>query len=351
MNGPDSRPPLPAPLQRAAGAWLARRDRGLSPAEQADFDRWLAADPRHAQAIADLSRTFAAFDRIREIAPADVDDRAPDPDVFAPPRRARLLPWLPVATLAAAAALAFVWLRPAGLEFKEHPRDYTAQDTAERVTLADGSTIDLNRHTSLTVELSASARRVRLVRGEAHFQVAKDPTRPFVVDAAGVAAQALGTAFNVRLTARTVEVTVTEGRVKLAPPARDAAAPALVTPSLTPPVLAAGDHAVVPLTTESSAPVVAALDPLALEQRLAWQPRVLELHKTPLAEVVAQFNRRADSVAQPRLELREASLADLRIGGTVRLDQPDAFARLLERSFGLRAQRDGDTIVLDRAPN
>ncbi len=41
---------------------------------------------------------------------------------------------------------------------------------------------------------------------------------------------------------------------------------------------------------------------------------------------------------------------DLRIGGTVRLDQPDAFARLLERSFGVRAQREHDTIVLDRAP-
>ena len=77
---------------------------------------------------------------------------------------------------------------------------------------------------------------------------------------------------------------------------------------------------------------------------------MLELHKTPLADILAQFNQRAATTPQMRLELGEPSLGTLRVGGSVRLDQPEAFARLLERSFGLRARQDGDVIILHRDP-
>jgi len=343
MTRAHSSPDLPAPIMRAAGGWAARRDRGLSPDEQAAFAHWLAADPRHGQAIAQLSRTFVAFDRIRDLAPATLDDRAPDPDMFAPPRRRRHWRVGSVVTLAAA-ALAVLLLRPAPRVASGELQEFTAVHTAERVTLADGSTVNLNRGTTLTVALSASARQVHLTRGEAHFEVAKDATRPFVVAAAGVAARAVGTAFTVRLSADTVEVTVAEGRVQLAAPqTSDASFPV-------PALLTAGDHAVVTRRVPASAPVVAALDATALEQRLAWTPRLLELHKAPLADVVAQFNRHATTTAQMRLELRDPALGTLRVGGTVRLDQPEAFARLLERSFGLRARSDGGVITLQREP-
>lgn len=345
MNRAHFTPDLPASVLRAAGGWLARRDRGLARDEQADFARWLAADPRHGQAIAQLSRTFAAFDRIRDLAPAAIDDCAPDPDVFAPPQRPRHRRLAgSVVALAAAAALAVLLLRPAPRPAPGGFQEFTAVHTAERVTLADGSTVNLNRGTTLTVALSASVRHVHLTRGEAHFQVAKDPSRPFVVAAAGVAAQAVGTAFNVRLSAGTVEVTVTEGRVQLAaPPTANLSTPA-------PALLTAGDHAVVALNAPAVAPVVAALDASALEQRLAWTPRLLELHKTPLAEVVAQFNQRGATTAQARLELGDRSLGTLRVGGSVRLDQPEAFARLLERSLGLRARHEAGVITLHRDP-
>lgn len=345
MKRAHSASDLPATIRRAAGGWLARRDRGFSPAEQADFAHWLASDPRHGQAVAQLARTFAAFDRIRDLAPAAIEDRAPDPDVFAPPPRSRHGRLVgPFAVLAAAAALAVLLFRPAPRISTGGHQEFTAVHAAERVTLADGSTVNLNRGTTLTVALSASARHIHLTRGEAHFQVAKDPSRPFVVAAAGVAARAVGTAFNVRLAEGVVEVTVTEGRVHLAAtPAADAATPA-------PALLSAGDHAVVALNAPSAAPVVAALDAVALEQRLAWTPRLLELHKTPLADILAQFNQRAATTPQRRLELGEPSLGTLRVGGSVRLDQPEAFARLLERSFGLRARHDGDVILLHRDP-
>ena len=86
----------------------------------------------------------------------------------------------------------------------------------ERVVLDDGSVLELYGDTSAEVRLAPAERRVRLARGEAHVTVVRDATRPFVVEAGGVAARTVGTAFNVRLGAREVEVLVTEGKVSVA---------------------------------------------------------------------------------------------------------------------------------------
>ncbi|MBL9213332.1 MAG: DUF4880 domain-containing protein, partial [Opitutaceae bacterium] len=166
---PRANSDLPAPVLRAAGNWLARSDRGLSPEEQSAYARWLAEDPRHGQAIAQLSRTLAAFDRIRELAPAGIEDRAPDPDVFAPARRRLLRVTGSAVALAAAAALAVFLFRPSPPAAPGGVLEFTAAQAAERVTLADGSIINLNRGTTLTVALSATARQIQLTRGEAHF--------------------------------------------------------------------------------------------------------------------------------------------------------------------------------------
>src|SRR5204863_5888557 len=82
----------------------------------------------------------------------------------------------------------------------------------------DGSVVELNRGAVVSAHFTASERRMRLVSGEANFKVAKDPQRPFVVEARGVAVRAVGTAFNVRIDAVSVEVLVTEGVVNVAQP-------------------------------------------------------------------------------------------------------------------------------------
>jgi transmembrane sensor len=84
----------------------------------------------------------------------------------------------------------------------------------ERLALPDGSRVELKDGSEVVVQYSASERRVKLTGGEAHFTVWKDKTRPFIVNAAGVEVRAVGTAFNVRLEAKSVEVLVTEGRVE-----------------------------------------------------------------------------------------------------------------------------------------
>ena len=96
--------------------------------------------------------------------------------------------------------------------------------TPERLTLEDGSVVELNHGGKLEIDFSSETRRVRLVRGEANFTVAKNPERPFVVNAGGVDVRAVGTVFNVRLAREAVEVVVSEGRVKLERPPVDTVA-------------------------------------------------------------------------------------------------------------------------------
>ncbi len=332
------------PVAATAATWVMRHDRGLSPAEQDAFLHWLAADPRHAAEMTRQRAAWEAFDRLAGLQ-ASVPV-APDPDLLAPEknldaRRAwRRAAWMAV-PLAAAAALAFLFW-PTGPS-PSSPRAGIASELSatprvppiEERTLADGSTVRLNRGAVLTVEFSAGERRVRLERGEAAFEVAKDAARPFVVLSGGVAVRAVGTAFNVRLGAETVEVIVTEGRVAVAGGATSPAAPL--------PPLGAGESAVVPLSPAGGAPQIATLAADDLARRLAWQPRLLTFTDEPLPAILHEFNRRNPVT----LRLDDPALRELRLTARFRSDNVDGFLRLLASDFGVTtaAGRDGEILL------
>jgi transmembrane sensor len=209
----------------------------------------------------------------------------------------------------------------------------------ERLTLADGSIVELNHDSKLEPAFVSAERRVRLVRGEAHFTVAKNPARPFVVEAGAVAVRAVGTAFDVRRGDAAVEVLVTEGRVQLERPAPAAGAPA---PAPTP--LAAGERAIV--DQSGAAPAITAVSAGDIERALAWQGVMLKFSDLPLGEVVTEFNLRNPQ----QLLTADAETAQVLVGGTFRADNVEAFVRLLELSFGVTAERRADgTTVLHRA--
>ncbi|WP_415909953.1 FecR family protein [Oleiharenicola sp. Vm1] len=209
----------------------------------------------------------------------------------------------------------------------------------ERLALPDGSRVELKDGTQLVVQYSETERRVKLTGGEAHFSVWKDKARPFVVDAAGVEVRAVGTAFNVRLDPRDVQVIVTEGRVQVEQPA--AAVP------VAPAYVSVGQQAVVALA-QPVAPTISGVTNEDIARELAWQAPRLEFNETPLADAVAEFNR----LNRHQIELGDPALGALRIGGTFRPDNVEAFIRMLaaEPAFGLRAEPAGENrTVLRRA--
>ncbi len=318
---------------------MGRVDAGLSPAEQKEFDVWKAADPRHARAWREMTAASRALDGLRALRP--VSGSEPDPDLplgrVVPPRR----PWPMVAVLTAAAAIAVIVCFSVLARF----HDVTYSDYSETVVgaqrtlqLPDGSMVTLNTDSAVRVAFTDRDRRLYLERGEAHFSVAHDATRPFVVQTASVRVHAVGTAFNIRLQTSAVEVLVTEGKVGVL----NARSEQSLLPSTEPaPVLGAGHRAMVAADAQTPA-VVAVVSTLEMGQKLAWQEQRLEFDPTPLSEVVAEFNR----YGLRRLVIKDAATAGLRIGGSFRAGDTDTLVRLLEANFGVSAQLIGNEIHL-----
>ena len=319
----------------AASGWIVRISRGLTAEEQDEYSAWLAADPRHGVWLAKRRQAWSEFDVLTEWRPEHSSE--PNPDLLAAPRQRRRAPrWPFILALAAGVAVALVVLRPAPAEKKE-PVAVVASGYQSRA-LDDGSVVELNGGAQIEVRFTLEERRVRLVRGEAHFQVAKNPLRPFVVEAGGVAVRAVGTAFDVLLRGQDVEVLVTEGRVRVDPPAASVAASSA-------PDVSAGQRVVVALTG-GQAPVVTVVSDEEIARRLAWQPRLLDFSAAPLADVAAEFNRRN----RTQLVLADPALREMPIVASFRSDNLDGFVRMLELSAGVTAERTGDTVVLRRTP-
>lgn len=315
---------IPDAIAEVAALWLARRDRGLSAAEQDAYLQWLHADPRHSKAVAQHAAALGRMMQLQEWQPGH--DTEPNPHLFAPSRRPRLCLWS-FGLAAAAAVTVGLFLRtpPPVSAPAAAPKNYLHVN--ERLALPDGSRVELKDGSRLVVQYSDAERRVRLMGGEAHFSVWKDAARPFVVEASGIEVRAVGTAFNVRLGDQAVEILVTEGRVKVAQGSSDTVAPLLVS---------VRERAVVPLAV-AEAPAVASVTNEEIVSELAWQAPRLQFHETPLAEAVAEFNR----LNRHQIVIGDPELKDLRIGGTFRPDNVEAFVRLLGTTLGVRAEAVG----------
>lgn len=215
------------PQQAAAAAWLSRRDRGLSAAEQDAYFEWLAVDPDHARAIQHMERVWQFCDRLEEWRPEH--SSRPNPDLLAPtPRRLRFFAGVAVlSALAGALALSLILpVRNTGLESlplaaeissqsDQEPTTVLTGENSSREVLEDGSTIEMSNDAIIDIDFSASERRLYLIRGEVSFTVTHDESRPFVVEVSGATVQALGTVFSVVLDHFDVSVEVTEGSVEV----------------------------------------------------------------------------------------------------------------------------------------
>lgn len=334
--------PDDAACDDSAAAWLCEREAGFAPGRAEAFAAWCAEDPRHAAAVQRVERALALLDElpaVRGELEARVGALAPAP-VVAGPRRwfARPAAW--AAGLAAALLLvgAAWWNLPDPVSRGAVAHYAAVAMEPRRVTLDDGSVVDLNAGSRMTVAFSAAERRVTLEVGEAHFDVRRDRARPFVVAAGGVAVRAVGTAFNVRLVAETVDVLVVEGRVEVAAVASAPSAPAMAAPQL-----GAGERLQVARAKPEVVPPVEKVAPDSIRALLAWQEPLATFSDVPLREIVERFNRR-NAV---QIVFADPAIGERRIGGVIALDQVENFVRLLEQDGDLAADRSRPgTIVL-----
>jgi ferric-dicitrate binding protein FerR (iron transport regulator) len=206
------------PVAQAAAEWVVRRDRGLNAEEVRTLAEWLDADPRHSGEFARIANSWQRLDVIGAV--PGLVAMADAIEMRARTRRQRQRTWAAAAGVAVAASIVAtfgLWrsVRSSGPAEPKKGDYIVLASTARHMAMPDGSVAELNGDSRIVMDFSPTERRVKLVHGEAHFSVAKNPARPFIVSAGSVAVRAVGTAFDVRIAADSVEVLVTEGKVHL----------------------------------------------------------------------------------------------------------------------------------------
>nr|WP_315392577.1 FecR domain-containing protein [uncultured Duganella sp.] len=320
------------PVDVEAMRWHGRRDQGLAPSEQADFERWLAADPGHQRAYSALEHGLRALRRLPPEQTARLRGRRP-PAAAEPTadRRASRTRGRPTP---AAVAFCCVALLAVGFGWRVWTQRPTFDQTyaTERgqrldVTLPDGSAVTLDTDTRVEVSLYGDRRQVRLPRGQAMFSVARDAARPFSVLAGEARVTVLGTRFAVRCDncqggAAVVDVEVESGRVAVAGAGRAGVSTELRAGQAVR-VNAAGPGAIVAVGHGGIAP---------------WRSGLLRFASTPLADAVREFER----YAPVDLVIRDPAVARMAIGGSYRAADPAAFAQALPHILPVRLLRRAD---------
>ena len=315
------------PLIEEALRWLVvLKDRAASDADRAAFEDWLRADPRHQAAWIQAQSVWM---RVGKFGPAFANRpaaasgwrpaaavppaaptmwRAP-PKPARPPSRRRFL-YAAAAVAAVAAPAAVLLSRPDLLA--DHS---TAVGERRKVTLEDGSTVELAGSSSLSVDFSAEARRVVLHDGEAFFDVARG-TRPFVVQAADGSSQALGTSFDVKRQGSEVTVAVVEHAVA---------------------VSSAGSRVVVEQGQQIryGARRLGKVGEADLAQVEAWRRDRLIFHETPLGEVIADLERYRGG----RIVMTDARLRDIPVTAVFDARQADAALDTIASALAIRLRR------------
>jgi transmembrane sensor len=290
--------------------------------------------------IAQLHGALGSFPHWADITPgaAEDDTVAMFPAASAPAEgrkiRGRLLPL----SLAASAVCA-VLVGSIGLFSRLGQQEFDT-DIGERreVTLADGSHLQIAPGTRVRVRLGTKQRRVVLEHGRAVFRVAKDPARPFVVEADRTTVRAVGTAFGVELEHDAVTVTVSHGRIAVTEtppkdiPFIDANAPPM--PAMN---LVAGEQ------VAARAGRLSAVHHVDVGRELAWADNRLVLQDDTVAEAAQLFN----NANRLQLRIADPTLAARKISGVFDASDPLSFVALLESEQPpISAERSGDELVI-----
>jgi transmembrane sensor len=381
-------------IEEEASAWLIRRDSGeWTPGDEACLEEWLDASSLHRVAFWRLEEAWKETTRLKALGAGVVshqppprgewnlgpffdssyqdvrfesdDTLGPQPDIPAKPsnegtrvpkvrcdlavgglgpmlylpsrtkRRRRYWAIASGACALLAGASVYLSLKPSG------DRYTTPIGGLASVPLQDGSNITLNTATEVRVALTGRERDIELARGEAYFEVAKDTKRPFVVNVGKKRVIAVGTQFSVLRDGDEIRVVVSEGTVRIEDRPRTALAPALpltVAGSARAVLLSAGSVAL----TRSAGVLVQKETESKTQEQLSWRTGVLMFRDQTLGAVAAEFNR----YNERQIVINDPTISNLKIEGNFRSTNVDAFVRLLESGFPVRATEIDSKIVL-----
>jgi transmembrane sensor len=342
---------IPEPIMEDAARWMAVLDSSeCNDADRLSFARWLDEDPLHRWAFQDLSEVWAQLRTLSDVRPLldqPMVHRLPGSAPAAATAQAGATPRRPRREWSAILAAGLVVLA-ALIRLVAGPtvQKFTT-DTGELrvVKLADGSTVELNARSTLSVEFDRDARYVRLSEGDAVFHVVKD-RRPFVVATGRGTAAALGTSFAVQQSHGETEVAVLEGRVAVTRATDEL--PLTVydgkvdfTPRPETAVLSPGER--VAIAKELAPPQAVSAD--ELERDLAWRDGYVVYTDEPLQAVISDMRR----YSRVSIHLADHRLRDIRVSGRFRIGDATGLLAHLRDHSGVVVEQGGPRWVVLRA--
>jgi transmembrane sensor len=297
--------PTPAHYDAAADWLLRLRERDIETSPE--FEQWKSDDPAHEYAFAEVEALFA-------LSAHPAQEAAYFFDAHERPR-SRAHGWRRWG-MAMAASIALLLVVPMVPNLSYLGADaVTATGEIRAIRLADGSRVTLNTASAIDADIGAvGARKVTLRGGEAFFEVAKDPARPFLVHTGKADVRVLGTRFNIRIDVDQSRIAVTEGNVRVA--------------------LAADPSRAVDLVRgEEALADTAGLQKQGADtfEATAWQRRQLLFSYVPLRLVVRDLNRYRSA----KIYIASGALADNVVSGVFRTDDPEGAVRIMERTMGI----------------
>ena len=331
--------PNPEDTEQQATIWFAKlNNEDVPQAEIEAFREWFNQSARHRAAYAQIERIWGEAGVLEELkdqgkSVLGLDSRTP---AFFPRRRA----------MALAASIVLALVGGGVYSYQKHlglhqSADYaTSVGLQDAVALSDGSTIQMNTDTKINVHFTPKTRTVFLRKGEAHFDVSSDRNREFTVVTDAGRVTAVGTAFAIRVhPKRALEVTVSEGRVSLAP--NDAESVENHRALSGPPratELTAGQSALFDGGIER----IEHFSEVDLRRKLFWREGMLAYSGETLEYVIADISR----YTAVSVEIEDPELRDLRIRGLFKVGEVEALFETLELTFGLTVERIDDERVL-----
>ncbi|MET0292054.1 MAG: FecR domain-containing protein [Steroidobacteraceae bacterium] len=318
-----------------AARWFARvRSPECTAQERQAFDAWLAADESHrraydavARAAAGVSDALKADPRLRAML-----EESPEGVAASAAQRRFKRVGLAAAWIAAIGVAALLSLAPrfGGERAASSLQTYVnVESRRESITLEDGSVLHLDAGARVAVEMLREQRRLTLLAGRAYFEVAKNPLRPFSVEAAGTRTVALGTKFEVKLQGTGVVVTLAEGSVSVAPTTDSADWKQVLEP---------GDQFMVDAGQGRGEKRHVKADEVT-----AWSSGRLYFDGAPLSQVLAEINR----YSSIKVELGDEALASIPIGGNfVAGGDAGAFVQALSAILPVRSEPSGDDAIV-----
>jgi len=359
-----------ARVREEASLWLTRMQEDVSAEQQQQLLEWLAADKEHERELLELAIVWDELEVLTELAPL-FEGVSTDSSrhVEGPLNTSRSQePKLPWTRLGVAASLLIVTILIAGYHFSGSQRSDSQISRASRsnvdpsdqissvadstkhmlyktsigeqleIKLKDGSIATLNTDTQMLVNFTPTQRVIRLLQGEAHFDVFRDSKRPLKVLVSGKSVQAIGTAFSVRKKGGSeIEVAVDKGLVavyEITPDSNKDGESSLRAS------LDAGD--VLTIADEQPQLIEYGLD--EMEDRLAWREGMIVINDETLDYVINEFGR----YSEHKVLLADRKMGEIRVAGYFRLGDVDALLVALEKNFKIHSEyyESNNTFVL-----